>query len=120
MAQKYGFIDTKEMAMQKQKEIYQENKKHAEKLAEAEKERLNSDKNYRRDKRLKAEKQNVMFHNHVSVGGNAAASSVVSGSHGSINVNTLIGCRGGQSVGDKFAEDANNRAKQGRKGLSLN
>jgi len=115
MAQLYGFVETKEMAMKKQKEIYQENKKHSQHLEMLEKERINSDKNARRDKRLKNKTLNEKFHAHAAVGGNAAAAAL-SGSHASINVNTLIGCKGGQSVGDKFIADS----KGGKKGLTFN
>jgi hypothetical protein len=120
MAAEFGFIDTKEVAMKKQKELYLENKKHEENLVLLEKERLNSDKNYRREMRRKEEKQNKIFHSYVSVGGGNAAASAVSASHSSINVNTLIGCKDGQSIGDKLREDGNKKAAGGRKGLTFN
>jgi hypothetical protein len=121
MAVQFGFTDTKELAMQKQKALYQENKKHAENLETIKLESLHADKNFRRDQRLKNEKQNEMFHSHVSVGGgNSAASAVSTSGHSSINVNTLIGCKGGQSIGDKLLEDGNRKASSGKKGLSFN
>jgi hypothetical protein len=119
MAQLYGFVETKEMAMKKQKEIYMENKKHAENLEALEKEKVNSDKNARRDKRIKEKKLNEKFHKQATAGGNSAAVAI-SNSRSTINVNTLIGCKGGQSVGDKFVADALKMgAGGGRKGLTF-
>ena len=111
MAQLYGFVNTKEMAMKKQQEIYLNNKKHKEHLEMLKKEQVNADKNARSDRKIKNDKLNEKFH---KKGGASAAVHA-----DTINVNTLLGCKGGQSVGDKFIEDEKKRAAGGRKGLTL-
>ncbi len=120
MAAQYGFIDTKEVAMEKQKKLYLENKNHAENLENIKLERVNMNKNQRRDKKIKQEKQNVKFHSHVAVGGgNAAAAAAASSGRATINVNSLIGCKSGQSIGDKLLADGKIKHGTGRKGLKF-
>ena len=76
MAMQYGFIETKEYAMKKQKEVYAANKKAAAELEEQAKQRLHEDKKARMERRQKEMKQNANFHKHAAVGGNAAASAI--------------------------------------------
>ena len=133
MAAQYGFIETKETAMAKQKALYLENKKHSENLEMLELERINADKNYRRDKKLKNEKIHAQFHGKKGVIGNTssglhptatgsdvtAAGGVFSGSSATINVKSLIGCKNGQSVGDKLLAGHPSGGRKGRKGLTF-
>lgn len=113
MAAEFGFIDTKEVAMKKQKEIYLLNKKHAKQMEEHALERENSDKNARRDKKMRQREELKRFSDNVGVGGGNAAAAAVSATanNATFSVKSLIGCKAGQSISDKLREGSS------RKGL---
>ena len=117
MAAEYGFIETKETAIKKQKELYLLNKKLEEEQKQAELERVNAYMNAKKERREKNKKMNEKFHKHVSVGSNAAASATSASHSTGFNINTLIGCKEGQSIGDKLFADREKKAASGRKGL---